>query len=196
MYLWRSWCTLYLLACQARVTKAKSGFCCACVTFFKRWLTSLCDDSAWVLWALFCFIFSKTKVSHFKATPYTSYRVIVQVDKFWCLRTSKLLEPIWSCSNPKCQRSSDLPSFSYETEPIWRVWILTPGKFRSAPLHPHTELNHIHTHTHTHSLWGLWLSPHFKNCVGYFLVSTTIRNQSFDDLGQSKQHKEKETVHT
>ena len=108
---------------------------CLC-DIFQALINSLvkCVDFARVLWALLRFIFSKTRVIHFKATP---YRVIVQVDKFWCLRTSKLLELIWSCSNPKCPRSSDLPSFSYEIEPTWRVWILMPGKFKSAPLHPH-----------------------------------------------------------
>ena len=37
MYLWWSWCTLYLHACQVRATEGDSGLCCcACVTTFKR----------------------------------------------------------------------------------------------------------------------------------------------------------------
>ena len=103
--------------------------CCS----FKRGLTPLCVAFAQVLWASFCFIFSKTRVVHFKATCYSyspSWQVVVPQD----------IKTTWTYlkfSNPKCQRSSDLPSFSYEIEPIWRVWILMPGKFRCAPLHPH-----------------------------------------------------------
>ena len=37
MYLWWSFCTLYLHACQVRVTVGDSGLCCcACVTYFER----------------------------------------------------------------------------------------------------------------------------------------------------------------
>ena len=37
LYLWWSLCTLYLHACQVRVTVGDSGLCCcACVTTFKR----------------------------------------------------------------------------------------------------------------------------------------------------------------
>ena len=38
MYLWWSLCTLYLHACQVRVTVGDSGFCCCCtcVTYFER----------------------------------------------------------------------------------------------------------------------------------------------------------------
>ena len=43
--LWWSLCTLYLLACQVRVTVGHSGLCCVCVTSFKRELTPLCVDS-------------------------------------------------------------------------------------------------------------------------------------------------------
>ena len=35
MYLW-SVSTLYLLACQVRVTVGDSGLCCVCATFFER----------------------------------------------------------------------------------------------------------------------------------------------------------------
>ena len=35
MYLWWSLCTLYLHACQVRVTIGDSGLCCTCVTCFK-----------------------------------------------------------------------------------------------------------------------------------------------------------------
>ena len=46
MYLWWSWCTLYLHACQMRVTLGDSGLCCCtCVTYFKCQLTPLCVDS-------------------------------------------------------------------------------------------------------------------------------------------------------
>ena len=39
-------CTLYLLACQVRVTVGDSGAsCCACVVSFERQLTPLCVDS-------------------------------------------------------------------------------------------------------------------------------------------------------
>ena len=56
MYLWWSSCTLYLLACQVRVTGGDSGLCCcACVTSFERELTPLCVGSARALWASFCF---------------------------------------------------------------------------------------------------------------------------------------------
>ena len=34
-YLWWSLCTLYLHACQVRVTVGDSGLCCACVTTFE-----------------------------------------------------------------------------------------------------------------------------------------------------------------
>ena len=51
-------CGLYLLACQLRATVGDSGLCCCvCVTTFERQLTPLCVDSAWVLWASFCFSF-------------------------------------------------------------------------------------------------------------------------------------------
>ena len=37
MYLWWSLCTLYLHACQVRVTVGDSGLCCCtCVTYFER----------------------------------------------------------------------------------------------------------------------------------------------------------------
>ena len=36
MYLWWSLRTLYLLACQMRVTVGNSHFCCVCVASFKR----------------------------------------------------------------------------------------------------------------------------------------------------------------
>ena len=58
MYLWWSFCTLYLHACQLRVTIGNSGLCCCtCVTYFERRLTSLLVDSASALWALLCFRF-------------------------------------------------------------------------------------------------------------------------------------------
>ena len=45
MYLWWSLRTLYLLACQVRVTVGDSGLCCCtCVTSFERLLISLCVD--------------------------------------------------------------------------------------------------------------------------------------------------------
>ena len=45
LYLWWSSCTLYLLACQVRVTVGDSGLCC-CDTYFQRQLTFLCIESA------------------------------------------------------------------------------------------------------------------------------------------------------
>ena len=37
---WWSWCTLYWLVCQVRVTTGDSGLCCCvCVMSFKHWLT-------------------------------------------------------------------------------------------------------------------------------------------------------------
>ena len=46
IYLWWSLCTLYLHACQMRVTIGDSGLCCCiCVMCFERWLTPLCVDS-------------------------------------------------------------------------------------------------------------------------------------------------------
>ena len=45
IYLWWSSCTLYLLACQVRVTVGDSGLCCVCVTSFERKLTPLCVGS-------------------------------------------------------------------------------------------------------------------------------------------------------
>ena len=46
MYLWWSLCTLYLHACQVRVTVHDSGLCCCtCGTCFKHYLTPLGVDS-------------------------------------------------------------------------------------------------------------------------------------------------------
>ena len=43
---------------QVRVTVGDSGLCCCtCVAYFKLYLTPLCVDSAWALWASFCFNF-------------------------------------------------------------------------------------------------------------------------------------------
>ena len=43
--LWWSLCTLYLLACQVRVTVGDSGLCCVCLTSFERFsVTPLCVD--------------------------------------------------------------------------------------------------------------------------------------------------------
>ena len=43
--LWWSSCTLYLHACQVRVTVGYSGLCCCtCVMYFKCWLTPLFVD--------------------------------------------------------------------------------------------------------------------------------------------------------
>ena len=43
MYLWWSSCTLYLHACQVRVTVGDSSFrCSSCIMCFKRLLTLLC----------------------------------------------------------------------------------------------------------------------------------------------------------
>ena len=62
MYLLWSLCTLYLHACQVRVTVSDSGLCCwTCVTYFKRWLTPLYVDSARALGASFCFRFITLK---------------------------------------------------------------------------------------------------------------------------------------
>ena len=45
VYLWWSLCTLYLHACQVRVTVGGSGLCrCTCVTSLERYLTPLCVD--------------------------------------------------------------------------------------------------------------------------------------------------------
>ena len=42
MYLWQSLCTLYLHACQVRVTVGDSGLCCCiCVMYIERQLTPL-----------------------------------------------------------------------------------------------------------------------------------------------------------
>ena len=47
LYFWWSLCTLYLLACQVRVTVGDSGLCCCtCDTYFERQLTFLCIESA------------------------------------------------------------------------------------------------------------------------------------------------------
>ena len=46
MCLWWSLRTLYLHACQVRVTVGDSGLCCTCVTYFERLLTPLSVDSA------------------------------------------------------------------------------------------------------------------------------------------------------
>ena len=43
MYLWWSLRTLYLHACQVRVTVGDSGLCCCtCVTYFELWLAPFC----------------------------------------------------------------------------------------------------------------------------------------------------------
>ena len=43
---WWSLCTLYLHACQVRVTTGDSGLCCCTrVKYFEHWLTPLCVDS-------------------------------------------------------------------------------------------------------------------------------------------------------
>ena len=53
---WWSFCTLYLLACQVKVTAGDSGLCYyVCVTSFERKLAPLFVDSAQALWASFCF---------------------------------------------------------------------------------------------------------------------------------------------
>ena len=44
-YFWRSFCTLFLLSRQMRVTVGHSGLCCVSVTSFERWLTPLFVDS-------------------------------------------------------------------------------------------------------------------------------------------------------
>ena len=45
MYIWWSFCSLYLLACQVRVTVGGSGFCCCvCVMSFERESTPLFID--------------------------------------------------------------------------------------------------------------------------------------------------------
>ena len=36
MYLWWSLCTLYLFACQVKVTAGDSDLCCVCLTSFER----------------------------------------------------------------------------------------------------------------------------------------------------------------
>ena len=55
MYPWWSLCTLYLLACQVRVTVGDSDLCYVCVTSFGRWLTSLFVHSPQEVWALLRF---------------------------------------------------------------------------------------------------------------------------------------------
>ena len=42
MYLWWSFCTLYLFACQVRVTVGDSSLCCTCVTYFERARVRVC----------------------------------------------------------------------------------------------------------------------------------------------------------
>ena len=52
LYLWWNLCTLFLLACQVRVTLGDSDLCCCvCVMSFARSLAPLCADSARALWA-------------------------------------------------------------------------------------------------------------------------------------------------
>ena len=59
-------CTLYLHACQVRVTVGDSGLCCcSCVTCFERQLTPLCVDFARALWASFCFRFVTSDTIYF-----------------------------------------------------------------------------------------------------------------------------------
>ena len=63
--LWWSLCTLYLHACQVRVTIGDSGLCCCgCVMYFERQWTPLRVDSACALWASFCFRFVSATGRH------------------------------------------------------------------------------------------------------------------------------------
>ena len=62
MYLWWSLRTLYLLACQVRVTAGDSGpCCCVCVTSFERWLTPFCCVDSSLL--------QRQKPNHINAQP-------------------------------------------------------------------------------------------------------------------------------
>ena len=84
MYIRWSLCTLYLHACQLRVTVGDSGHCCCTgVTYFESKLTPLLVDSARTLWASFCFRFtystSLSQVSHSQQ----SHRVFVCCWKKW-----------------------------------------------------------------------------------------------------------------
>ena len=60
-----SLCTLYLHACQVRVTVGDSGLCCCtCVTYFERQLPPLRVDHARALWASFCFRFATNQTKN------------------------------------------------------------------------------------------------------------------------------------
>ena len=62
------------------------------------------------------------------------YHIQSKPDKFRCLRTPKLPEPIWSWSNTKCWISSNLLLFNYGIELIWRARTSLPRKFKTAPI--------------------------------------------------------------
>ena len=113
MYLWWSLYTLYLHACQERVTAGDSGLCCCtCVTYFERQLTPLCIDSARALWASFCFqIDDKWKLSAY------SVWIIVRINEnclliqFQLLANALLnnsfqcLTPLWPSNKVKVTES-------------------------------------------------------------------------------------------
>ena len=56
IYLWWSLYTLYLHACQVRVTVGNSDLFCLYLCYVV-WVLINCIDSAWALWASFCFRF-------------------------------------------------------------------------------------------------------------------------------------------
>ena len=49
LYLWWNLCTLYLHACQVRVTVGDSGLHCTCGAYFERWCCMLIQDISYKL---------------------------------------------------------------------------------------------------------------------------------------------------
>ena len=75
-----SLCTLYLLACQVRVTVGLC--CCVCVTSFRHKLYPLCVDSGQALWASFCF--RLCTYINFEVTVSTSFSEFILLSMhFW-----------------------------------------------------------------------------------------------------------------
>ena len=85
--------------------------------------------------------------------------VIVQVDKLWCLRTSKLLELIWSLVIQSAREVQIYHHSAMKLNPSeeCEFWCQVSS---DVLLFTHTiELNHTHTRTHTESLRFVTFRP-------------------------------------
>ena len=142
MYICWSLCTLYLHACQVRVTTGDSGLCCCtCVMYFECWLTPLWVDSAWALWAscffrfvLIFFRLTKRKtllkedqitmrmilmlVIEIKTSKRTkSMLILIRHYKMWALK-KKIV-----CENTFFKQQTDNIVSKYDQNEIWSTWL-------------------------------------------------------------------------